>query len=111
MSALLRVAPCAAVLIIGLVTTTSLVLKVRDPQRVVALLPPWWTPDARLEAVASAGAFIAWGAIPVLAFVAADDPGLPDRLRAAGALAVFDGSGAIGCLGLRPANNPTRRSP
>jgi hypothetical protein len=77
----------------------------------VALLPPWWTPDARLEAVASAGAFIAWGAFPALAFVAADDPALPDRLRAAGALAVFDGAGSLGCLGLRPAKNQMWRSP
>jgi hypothetical protein len=63
-----------------------------DPQRVSAVFPPWWSAAESLAAASRAGAVSRVGSLPFILAVSSRDPGLAHRLKAEGALFLFDGS-------------------
>ncbi|MBD8906117.1 hypothetical protein [Methylorubrum zatmanii] len=68
---------------------------VAAPDRPVAVLfPPWWSEERTLGAAADAGgAVLGLGRLSGLVVTQSSDPGFPERLRAAGALILFDPRG------------------
>ncbi|WP_232630931.1 hypothetical protein [Methylobacterium sp. Leaf118] len=66
---------------------------------VAALFPPWWGMTTSLNAAVTAGgAVLQVGAVPGLVVTQSPDPGFDGRLRAAGALFLFDPKGLGLCL-------------
>ncbi|WPZ35681.1 hypothetical protein T8K17_05935 [Thalassobaculum sp. OXR-137] len=69
--------------------------------RVAAIFPPWWTAqDVMASLSGSDTEILRDGIAPTVLLLASPTPGLPARLRAAGALLVIDPQAAAGCLGL-----------
>ncbi len=69
--------------------------------RVAAIFPPWWDARDVMAGLTDADASILrQGAIPAVVLLSSDRPGLPQRLRQAGALLIVDPKAAAGCLGL-----------
>ncbi|KQQ13561.1 hypothetical protein ASF53_11335 [Methylobacterium sp. Leaf123] len=66
-----------------------------EPGRpVAALFPPWWEPSRSLgAAVAAGGAVLGLGRLPGLVVTRSSAPGFAERLRAGGALVLFDPRG------------------
>lgn len=70
---------------------------------VAAIFPPWWTArDVMAGLARSDAAILREGLAPSVVLATSAAPGLPDRLRAAGALLILDQQAAAGCLGLAP---------
>lgn len=85
-------APLALILVASLATTILVGGRPRDGARLAAVFPPWWTAERSLAAAAAAGPVVGFGAVPFIVAVADDDPRLIERLEAAGAWLVLDGS-------------------
>lgn len=71
-----------------------------QPDRpLLAIFPPWWDRARAVEAVIGAdGRLVGLGAWPGMLVAAAPAPGLPERLRAAGAWLLLDARNAAGCV-------------
>lgn len=70
-----------------------------DPRRVAAVFPPWWSAAAVLAAASDAGQVAAAGRLPFIVAVTSEREDLPQVIRAAGAILVFDQDGSSLCLG------------
>lgn len=77
----------------------SLQARPRDGTQVAAVFSPWTSGEQAFSRVADAGGLIVRrGIIDAIVVVQGDDPGLIDRLYAAGAWAVVDPASWGGCL-------------
>jgi len=79
----------------------SLVAAVPSPSfgrsaTIAAVFPPWWAAGRVFEAAAGAGPLLDAGRAPFVMVVGFTDPGVADRLRAAGAIFLVDAA-AVGC--------------
>jgi hypothetical protein len=73
---------------------------------VAAIFPPWVAPERAFAQVLMAGGqVVRQGAFDSIFVVHGEDPGLVDRLYAAGAWAVIDPVAFGGCLAGRPAGS------
>jgi hypothetical protein len=63
---------------------------------IAAVFPPWWKASRVFEAAAGAGPLLDAGQASFVMLVGFTDPGVPDRLRSAGALVLLDAA-AVGC--------------
>jgi hypothetical protein len=71
----------------------------RDGTQVAAVFSPWTGGEHAVARVAQAGGLVVRrGIIDAIVVVQSDDPGLIDRLYAAGAWAVIDPATLGGCL-------------
>ena len=62
----------------------------RDPARVAAICPPWWSPAQAFAAAGSAGDVTGAGRSPFILILRGDPSTLAQRARAAGALLILD---------------------
>ena len=87
--------PPMAVLVLSLLGAAWLGDPVAEPgQPVAALFPPWWDSTRSLGAAATAGgAVLTLGRLPGLVVTRSSAPGFAERLRAGGALILFDPRG------------------
>lgn len=76
-----------------------------DDSAVVAVFPPWWPSSRAVAAASDVGAIVDGGAFPFVLIVQSQNPGLGERLRAAGALLLLNPLGFGGCL-TSPSRNP-----
>jgi hypothetical protein len=72
----------------------------RDPARVAAVFPPWWTSTQAASAAASAGQISGAGAAPFILILRGEPGQLEPRLRAAGAWLLLDPDAAGQCTPL-----------
>jgi hypothetical protein len=68
-----------------------------DGSAVAAVFPPWWPTPRIFAAAAQAGDVVDVGASPAVLIVRSQQPGLPRRLRAAGAILLLNPLGAGAC--------------
>ncbi len=100
LSATLPVLAIAAISLIGATAAAMSVDSSRD-DRLAAIFPPWWNDQRIMAAMVEADARVMrTGALDSIVLTTSDSDGLTARLKAAGALAVFDTNGAAACLGL-----------
>ncbi len=74
----------------------------RDPTRVAAVFPPWWTASRAASAAASAGAIAGAGGAPFILILRGEPDQLGQRARAAGAWLLLDPDAAGQCTPLPP---------
>jgi ABC-type nitrate/sulfonate/bicarbonate transport system substrate-binding protein len=83
----------------SVVAMAALQLRPRESTQVAAVFSPWTSGDYAIARVAQAGGLVVRrGIIDAIVVVQSDDPGLIDRLYAAGAWAVIDPAALGGCL-------------
>ncbi|CAN5174381.1 hypothetical protein BH10PSE4_BH10PSE4_39480 [soil metagenome] len=81
-------ATCA--IFVSLAATVAVGAAPRDPARVAAVFPPWWTPAQTASAAASAGQIAGAGGLPFILILRGEPTALGARLRAAGAWLLLD---------------------
>lgn len=91
----------AAMGFVPLAVGVSLVAAIPSPSyggsgAIAAVFPPWWTAERVFEAAGGAGPLLDAGQASFVMVVGFDDPGVAERLRAAGALFLVDAA-AVGC--------------
>jgi hypothetical protein len=64
---------------------------------VAAVFPPWWHAAEVFTAAGTAGRIVRFGSVRFVVIVAPEDPGMAERLRAAGAILVIDPMFVGGC--------------
>lgn len=69
----------------------------RDPSRVAAVFPPWWSASQIAAAGASAGQIAGGGGPPFILILRGEPDALGPRLRAAGAWLLLDPDAAGRC--------------
>lgn len=74
----------------GLLAAASVNAQPRDPSRVAAVFPPWWSVARSVSAAGSAGTIAAVGGAPFIVIVRGDPADLTQRARSAGALLILD---------------------
>jgi hypothetical protein len=95
--------PLGLALAVGATILTTLAATVaasaapRDPARVAAVFPPWWTPAQAASAAASAGQIAGAGGAPFILILRGEPDALGPRLRAAGAWLLLDPDAAGVC--------------
>lgn len=77
-------------ILLGLVAAVSVNAQPRDPSRVAALFPPWWSAAESVSAAGSAGQIAAVGGAPFIVILRGDPIDLAQRARSAGALLILD---------------------
>jgi hypothetical protein len=77
----------------------------RDPARIAAVFPPWWTPAQTASAAASAGQIAGAGGAPFILILRGEPGQLESRARAAGAWLLLDPD-AAGVCAPNPAPEP-----
>jgi len=92
----LVLAVCATILT-TLFATVAAGAAPRDPARVAAVFPPWWTPAQTASAAASAGQIAGAGGVPFILILRGEPDALGPRLRAAGAWLLLDPDAAGRC--------------
>uniref|UniRef100_B0SZ82 Uncharacterized protein n=1 Tax=Caulobacter sp. (strain K31) TaxID=366602 RepID=B0SZ82_CAUSK len=98
-----RGATARSVLAVGATILTTLFVAVaagaapRDPARVAAVFPPWWTSAQAASAAASAGQIAGAGGAPFILILRGEPGQLGPRLRAAGAWLLLDPAAAGRC--------------
>lgn len=95
--ALGRTLAATSAIILTLLAVTLSSASPRDPGRVAAVFPPWWTPARAAGAATSAGDISGAGAVPFILILRGDPATLGARLRAAGALVLLDPDAAGVC--------------
>jgi len=75
-----------------------------DADMALAVYPPWWTSERALAAAAGAGNVVTLGRFPFSVAVQSPAPALPQRLRAGGALYVFNAIASFPCVSERTTN-------
>jgi len=89
-SALGGIALTAAAILAGLLAAVSVNAAPRDPSRVAAVFPPWWSVAQSISAAGSAGDIATVGGAPFIIILRGDPVDLAHRARAAGALLILD---------------------
>lgn len=89
-SALGGIALTAGAIIAGLLAAVSVNAAPRDPSRVAAIFPPWWSVAQSISAAGSAGDIAAVGGAPFIIILRGDPVDLARRARASGALMILD---------------------
>jgi ABC-type nitrate/sulfonate/bicarbonate transport system substrate-binding protein len=85
--------------VVSLVAMAALQAQPRDDTQVAAVFSPWTSGEHALARIAQArGLVVRRGIIDAIVVVQSDEPGLIDRLYAAGAWAVIDPAVFGGCL-------------
>lgn len=74
----------------GLFAAAAVNAAPRDPSRVAAIFPPWWSPAQAVAAAGSAGDIAATGSTPFIIILRGDPADLAQRARSVGALLVLD---------------------
>jgi hypothetical protein len=69
----------------------------RDPSRMAAVFPPWWTSAQTASAAASAGQIAGAGGAPFILILRGEPAQLSARLHAAGAWLLLDPAAAGQC--------------
>ncbi len=79
--------------------TAAMTMAVGSPtgSTIAAFFPPWWSAERVFQAAADAGEIADVGRIPSMIVVRSDRNGLAARLKAAGALAIFNADDLGGC--------------
>lgn len=77
-------------IISGLFAAVAVNAAPRDPERIAAVFPPWWTSAQAVTAAASAGDIAAVGGAPFILILRGDATDLARRARSAGALLILD---------------------
>jgi hypothetical protein len=85
-------APLVLIVVGSLAVSALATLRPGDHRRLSAIFPPWWSAAQSLSAASEAGPVTGLGAFSFIVAVRGDGADLEDRLRAAGALLVIDGS-------------------
>jgi len=85
-------APPITLLIASLTVCALVSLRPRDPERLVAIFPPWWSVGQSLTAASLVASVSGLGAFSFIVAVRGTQADLASRLRAAGALLVVDGT-------------------
>ncbi|WP_421739005.1 hypothetical protein [Caulobacter sp.] len=80
----------AGAILAGLLAAVSVNAQPRDPSRVAAVFPPWWSVAQSVSAAGSAGRIAAVGGAPFIVILRGDPIDLAQRARSAGALLVLD---------------------
>ena len=80
----------AMAIVAGLLAAVSVNAQPRDPSRVAAVFPPWWSMAQSVSAAGSAGSIAAVGGAPFIVILRGDPVDLAQRARSAGALLVLD---------------------
>jgi ABC-type nitrate/sulfonate/bicarbonate transport system substrate-binding protein len=84
---------------LSVIAMATLQAQPRDGTQVAAVFSPWMDGEHAFARVAQAGGLVVRrGIIDAIVVVHSDDPGLIDRLYAAGAWAVIDPATLGGCL-------------
>lgn len=81
----------------SLAATVAVGAAPRDPARVAAVFPPWWTPAQAASAAGSAGQIAGAGGAPFILILRGEPGQLEPRLRAAGAWLLLDPDAAGRC--------------
>mgnify|MGYP000315358239 CR=1 FL=1 len=89
-SALGPLAATVLAMLFGLLAAVAVNAQPRDPSRVAAIFPPWWTASQTLTAAGAAGDVAAAGGTPFILILRGDPADLAQRARSAGALLVLD---------------------
>lgn len=89
-SALGGIVTIAGAIVAGLLAAVSVNAAPRDPARVAAIFPPWWSVAESVSAAGSAGQIAAVGSAPFIVILRGDPADLAQRARSAGALLVLD---------------------
>jgi hypothetical protein len=90
----------AATILVTLFAAVAAGAAPRDPARVAAVFPPWWTPARTASAAASAGRIAGAGGAPFILILRGEPGQLEPRLRAAGAWLLLDPDAAGRCTPL-----------
>ena len=77
-------------IVLGLFAAVAVNAAPRDPARIAAVFPPWWTSAQAVTAAASAGDIGAVGGAPFILILRGDATDLARRARSAGALLILD---------------------
>jgi len=96
-SALGLVLASVAAIGLTLAATVAVSAQPRDPARVAAVFPPWWTAARSASAAASAGQIAGVGGVPFILILRGEPDALGPRLRAAGAWMLLDPDAAGVC--------------
>jgi hypothetical protein len=88
---------CAASILATFVATVAAGAAPRDPTRVAAVFPPWWSSAQAASAAASAGQIAGAGGAPFILILRGEPGALAPRLRAAGAWLLLDPDAAGQC--------------
>jgi hypothetical protein len=89
----------AAMAVASVLALAGLEARPQGGGEVAAVFPPWMGRErAFAQALAAGGAVVRQGIVGTILVVADDDPGVVDRLYAAGAWAVIDPVAFGGCL-------------
>ena len=91
-------APSLAAIVLSLVIVAAYALSPRDPQRVAAVFPPWWSAARALDAAHRHGDATIVGGAPYVVIVWSHDAHLAARLRRDGALLLLDPGLTAACL-------------
>ena len=93
---------CGVAIVATLGATVAAGAAPRDPSRVAAVFPPWWTASQAASAAASAGQIAGAGGAPFILILRGEPASLSPRLRAAGAWLLLDPDAAGQCTPLSP---------
>jgi hypothetical protein len=77
-------------MMLGLFAAVGVNAQPRDPSRVAAIFPPWWSPAQTMAAAGMAGDIAAAGGTSFILILRGDPADLAQRARSAGALLVLD---------------------
>ena len=89
-SALATLAAVLLAILFGLFSAVAVNAQPRDPSRVAAVFPPWWSVAQSVSAAGSAGKIAAVGGAPFIVILRGDPTDLARRARSAGALLILD---------------------
>ena len=88
---------CGLAILVTLVATVAAGAAPRDPSRVAAVFPPWWSSREAVSAAGSAGQIAGAGGAPFILILRGEPASLSPRLRAAGAWLLLDPDAAGQC--------------
>lgn len=88
---------CGAAILATFCATVAAGAAPRDPARVAAVFPPWWTASRTASAAASAGQIAGAGGVPFILILRGEPDALESRARAAGAWLLLDPDAAGQC--------------
>jgi hypothetical protein len=91
-----------ATILVTLFATVAVGAAPRDPARIAAVFPPWWTSAQTASAAASAGDIAGAGGAPFILILRGESGDLGSRARAAGAWLLLDPNAAGVCANPPP---------
>ena len=88
--ALAQAAITAVTILAGLFAAAAVNATPRDPARIAAVFPPWWSPAEIIAAAGSAGTISGAGGAGNILILRGDPADLAQRARSAGAILILD---------------------